>query len=159
MSGSLKLRTGAVIPKLGLGTWEVRGEAIDAVLREAIKTGYRHIDCAAIYENEKEVGQCLSKLQVEGLVSRSDLFITSKLWCTMMDPVKVEAALDQTLQDLQLNCLDLYLIHWPMSFEPSAAGRSQRDASGKIKLSSHSISSVWKAMNVPKSVATGLFNH
>ena len=98
------------IPKLGLGTWKADkgkvGAAVDYAVKEA---GYRHIDCASIYENEAEIGEVLGKLE------RDELFITSKLWNTEHHPDRVEKACRQTLSDLKIDYLDLYLMHWGIS--------------------------------------------
>jgi len=112
------LNDGNTIPAIGLGTWKSReGDAYRAV-KEALRVGYRHIDCAWIYQNEAEVGRAIGESLQEGVVSREDLFITSKLWNSFHGPDDVEKGCRETLNALGLEYLDLYLMHWPVAFRP-----------------------------------------
>ncbi|TVY86277.1 Aldehyde reductase, partial [Lachnellula willkommii] len=106
------LNTGAKIPAVGFGTWQAAPREVENAVEIALRCGYRHIDCAAIYRNEAEVGVGMAKSGVK----REDIFITSKLWNTHHDPKDVEVALDKTLKDLGTSYLDLYLMHWPVAF-------------------------------------------
>ncbi|MCL2892815.1 2,5-didehydrogluconate reductase DkgA [Brenneria tiliae] len=104
----LKLADGNIIPQLGLGVWQASNEEAVTAVTEALKTGYRAIDTAAIYKNEQGVGQALQSVDVP----REELFITSKLWNS--DQKEPQRALEESLRKLQLDYLDLYLIHWPL---------------------------------------------
>jgi len=109
------LHTGAKMPAIGLGTFgsdHVSGDEIAQAVYGAAKVGYRHFDCAAVYGNEHLIGPVLRQLMAEGL-PREELWITSKLWNDKHAEEDVIPAFERSLHDLQLDYLDLYLIHWP----------------------------------------------
>lgn len=101
------------MPLMGLGTYKLRGEDLIRSVREAIDLGYRHFDTATLYENEEELGQALNGAMKAGDVTRDELFITSKVWHDHHGKDKVGRAFRDSLDKLQLDYLDLYLIHWP----------------------------------------------
>ncbi len=107
------------IPALGLGTWKAANGVVAQAVSQAIEIGYRHIDCASIYQNQKEIGSALAEALALGQVKREDLWITSKLWNNAHAKKHVQPALERTLKDLQLDYLDLFLIHWPVNFQPN----------------------------------------
>ena len=105
------------MPRIGFGLWKIAPEDCKSVVGKALETGYRHFDSACDYGNEKEVGQALSAGLKDGVCTRQDLWITSKLWNTYHRPEHVQPALEKALSDLQTDYLDLYLIHFPISLK------------------------------------------
>ncbi|GAA4035969.1 aldo/keto reductase [Parerythrobacter jejuensis] len=107
----------ADMPKIGFGLWKVAPEDCEDTVLEAIKAGYRHFDCAADYGNEAEVGAGFAAAFAQGIVTRDELWITSKLWNTFHAPEHVEKACRKSLADLGLDYLDLYLVHFPIALK------------------------------------------
>lgn len=105
------------MPLIGLGLWKIDSDTVADTVVEAIRAGYRHLDSACDYGNEKAVGEGIRRAIDEGLCTREELWITSKLWNTYHHPDHVVMAMDQTLEDLGLDYLDLYLIHFPIALE------------------------------------------
>jgi D-xylose reductase len=117
MSLSVPVSDYKPMPAVGYGFWKVDNQDAAALAVEAIKMGYRHIDCASDYGNEKEVGLGIERALSNGLCSRDDLWITSKLWNTNHHPEHVLPAIRKSLSDLRVDYLDLYLIHFPISLK------------------------------------------
>jgi len=107
----MKIETvqGAKVPALGFGTFRMKGAECTQAVVNALKVGYRHLDTAEIYENEKAVGDGIQA----GGIARTDLFITTKAWMDDMSPDRLRKSLDQSLRDLGIDYVDLWLIHWP----------------------------------------------
>uniref|UniRef100_A0A1Y1K9I4 NADP-dependent oxidoreductase domain-containing protein n=3 Tax=Photinus pyralis TaxID=7054 RepID=A0A1Y1K9I4_PHOPY len=129
------------IPVVGLGTSGVYGDAITQAVKDAIDVGYRHIDCAYAYKNERNVGIAIKAKIADGTVKRSDLFLTSKLWCTFHRAESVEVAIRKSLTDLQLDYLDLYVIHSPMAFKINESQSKEN-----LEFSDYDYVLTWKAM-------------
>jgi len=138
---------------VGYGLWKVGKENCSSLVKRVLVQGYRHLDSAANYGNEKEVGEGIAKAIDEGVCKREDLFITSKLWNTYHHPDHVEAACRKSLEDLGLDYLDLYLIHFPISlqFVPFHARYppgwvADPDVSPSMQFSRVAVSDTWQAM-------------
>ncbi|KAJ9195663.1 hypothetical protein DTO164E3_6739 [Paecilomyces variotii] len=138
-----KLNSGHEIPAVGLGTWLSKPNEVEDAVEVALRAGYRHIDAAAVYQNEAEVGRGWKKSGVP----RGEIFITSKLWNSHHHPDHVEEGLNKTLKDLQTDYLDLYLIHWPIAFEHSDETLFPIDPDTKrFRLADIPISDTWAAL-------------
>lgn len=140
----LNFKNGDKMPALGLGTWKSAKGEIYTAIRLAIEIGYRHVDCALFYGNEPEIGEAFADALKAGDVKREDLFVTSKLWNNAHLPQKVQPNIEQSLKDLQLDYLDLYLIHWPVAVQPHI-GFPQTSAD-MMSLSEIPLATTWESM-------------
>jgi len=136
---TIKLNSGFEMPVLGYGTFLSKLGEIGPAVKLALELGYKLIDCAAAYENEKDIGEVFHKVFSEGKIKREDIFITSKLASHNMNPKAMEAALDTTLSELQLQYLDLYLLHQPVPCK-SVGGKSVAEHAG------YGIADIWRVM-------------
>ena len=128
-----KLNSGSKIPCIGLGTFgsdSVSADTVAETVKKAIYSGYRHIDCASVYGNEKSIGSILNEIFNNGFLKREDIWITSKVWNDMHD--KVLESCRKTLNALQLDYLDLYLVHWPFpNYHPPKCDVTSRSPNAK----------------------------
>jgi len=144
---AVTLSSGFKMPLVGFGVWRVEGKDIKDLVINAIKIGYRHFDCAADYKNETEVGEALAGAFQSGLVKREDLFITTKLWNS--DHGHVFEACKDSLKKLQLDYLDLYLVHFPVATKHTGVGTtdSALDEDGVLEIDTTiSLETTWRAM-------------
>eukprot|EP00182_Erythrolobus_australicus_P005397 CAMPEP_0185829890 /NCGR_PEP_ID=MMETSP1353-20130828/513_1 /TAXON_ID=1077150 /ORGANISM="Erythrolobus australicus, Strain CCMP3124" /LENGTH=354 /DNA_ID=CAMNT_0028527731 /DNA_START=1139 /DNA_END=2203 /DNA_ORIENTATION=- len=112
---TVRLLSGKEMPMIGLGTWKSDPGKVGAAVKAAVKCGYRMIDCANDYGNEREVGDALAELFRDKIVSREEIFVQAKLWNSNHKKEHVREDLLATLADLQLDYVDSYLIHWPQA--------------------------------------------
>uniref|UniRef100_A0A672YR93 alcohol dehydrogenase (NADP(+)) n=1 Tax=Sphaeramia orbicularis TaxID=375764 RepID=A0A672YR93_9TELE len=148
------LNTGRKMPLLGLGTWKSQPGQVKQAVLWAFQSGYRHIDCAAVYGNEAEIGDALEEtLGHDKILRREDVFITSKLWNSRHHPEDVEPTLLKTLRDLKVDYLDLYLIHWPYAFRRGDVNFPRKE-DGTILYDDTHYKETWGAME--KLVGKGL---
>ena len=125
-----------IVPSVGFGTFNSfeNHQKVYHAVKHAIKTGYRMFDCAALYENEKEVGAAINECIADGIVKRSDLCIMSKLWNTDHAPEDVELAILRSLQKMGLEYFDVFMMHWPVHMDAKLV--SIKDG-GQYKLKIH----------------------
>lgn len=152
---TLQFKNGDHLPILGLGTWKSKPGEVRQAVYWAIEAGYRHIDCAAIYQNEREVGQGIADAIGDGLAKRQELFVTSKLWNDSHRHDDVKPALEKTLNDLRLDYLDLYLIHWPIAFKRGVGFANLREEFYTYQ--DVPLAQTWEAMQAQKE--SGLTKH
>ena len=152
---TLQFKNGDNLPILGLGTWKSKPGEVRQAVYWAIEAGYRHIDCAAIYQNEREVGQGIADAIGDGLAKRNELFVTSKLWNDSHRHDDVKPALEKTLNDLRLDYLDLYLIHWPIAFKRGVGFANLREEFYTYQ--DVPLAQTWEAMQAQKE--SGLTKH
>ncbi|XP_011170042.2 aldo-keto reductase family 1 member B1 [Solenopsis invicta] len=159
----IKFYNGNEVPILGLGTWKPEEGEITQTIKDAIDIGYRHFDCAHLYGNEKQIGAAIQEKIAEGVVKREDLFITSKLWNTFHKPDLVEPIIKQTLADLALDYVDLYLMHWPFAYK-EGEDLHPTHSDNTVVLSDVDYVDTWKAMErvlskgLTKSIGVSNFN-
>ena len=123
---------GTAIPRLGYGTWQVTGKDATDGVRDALEIGYRHIDTARAYGNEREVGDGLAGSDVD----RGDIFLTTKIWLDDFEPAQLKAAAEDSLRQLRTDHVDLLLLHWPSAdvpMERSLAAMQELREAGRIR--------------------------
>ncbi|EDV90673.1 1,5-anhydro-D-fructose reductase [Drosophila grimshawi] len=130
----LTLNNGEKMPVIGIGTWQASDEEIETAVDLALEAGYRHIDTAPVYGNEKAIGRVLKRWLDEGKVKREDLYIVTKLPPIANRPHEVEPTIRASLSDLQLDYVDMYLIHTPFTVFINEDGSFQFDAEGRVKV-------------------------
>ncbi|XP_047499304.1 aldo-keto reductase family 1 member B1-like isoform X2 [Penaeus chinensis] len=153
LNPTLTFNNGYKVPIFGLGTWKSKPGEVMQAAKDAISSGYRHLDCALIYGNEPEVGEAIKAKIADGTVKREDLFITSKLWNTYHGKSLVIPTLKESLTNLGLDYLDLYLIHWPMGYKEGGE-KFPTDENGKTLYSDVDYIETWPAME--EAVEAGL---
>lgn len=141
----ITLNTGAKMPMVGLGTWKSASDKVGQAISCAIlECGYRHIDCASVYHNEMEIGESFKNIFSSGKVKREDVFVTSKLWNVSHAKNDVLLACKKTLKDLQLDYLDLYLMHWGIA--EAVGSELPVDQNGRLNNPKISVRETWEAM-------------
>ncbi|XP_068153784.1 1,5-anhydro-D-fructose reductase [Drosophila tropicalis] len=151
----LTLNNGVKMPLIGIGTWQSSDEEIETAIDAALEAGYRHIDTAPVYGNEVAIGRVLKRWLDAGKVKREDLFIVTKLPPIANRPHEVEGVIKKSLADLQLDYVDLYLIHTPFTLNINEDGSFKLDKDGLMEVDvTTNHAATWVEME--KLVANGL---
>ena len=145
-----------IMPAVGFGLWKLDNDKAADLVYSAIKSGYRHLDCAADYGNEKQVGEGIARAIAEGLCCREDLWITSKLWNTYHRQEHVQAACKKSLTDLGIDYFDLYLVHFPIALKyvdfddryPPEWLFNPQDEHPSMEIDAVPLSETWAAMEM-----------
>jgi alcohol dehydrogenase (NADP+) len=143
------------MPALGLGTWMAEPGEVATAIKEAVKIGYRHIDCASIYGNEAEIGEAFADIFAEGEVTRDDLWITSKLWSNRHGKDDVVPSIEASIGALRCEYLDLYLVHWPVAIRADAEPPTQ--PTDLVSLEELPLEETWTGME--EALERGLARH
>lgn len=150
VSALVTFNNGIKCPILGFGTWKLYGDNAYAAVKSALEVGYRHIDTAFCYENEDQVGKAINEKIKEGSIARKDIFVVSKLSSANHAQSVVVPALKKTLENLGLDYLDLFLIHFPSSTKPVVEGEvcleSQKGPDGNELFADIDPVETWKGM-------------
>lgn len=151
------------MPLFGLGTWNAQGKELTEAVKTAIRAGYRHIDTASNYKNEHLVGEAIRECVDDGIVQREDLFVTTKLWNNSHSRQSVPRALRLSLEALQLDYVDMYLIHYPIGYKEGDT-LSPLDDKGQVITTDIDYIETWlgiedcKRMGLTKSIGVSNFN-
>lgn len=146
----IKLNDGNMFPFIGLGTFRSVGEDVDVnnAIKSAIKAGYRHFDLAWFYKNEDVIGSALKEAIEEsnGALKREDLYLVSKVWNTHHTKEQAVLSLNETLANLKVDYIDLFLVHWPMGFKEGTGDPFPKDSDGNVIFSDVSYLETYKEL-------------
>lgn len=141
----VRLSNGRFMPSPGFGTWRADPALLHSAVVAALRAGYRHVDCAGLYKNEAVVGAAIAEAIGAGVCSRAELFITSKLAPTAMEPALVRPAVERSIADLRVGYLDLFITHWPYAVDPANAA-SPPPPAARLGYSPEAYLGVWRAL-------------
>lgn len=142
----VQLNSGYSMPKIAYGTFAVTPDKLESSLKSAVEAGFRHFDCAAYYKNETEIGEVIAAILASGQVAREELFFTTKIWPTNYRDV--ERSCRASLRRLQLEYIDLYLLHWPFSIKPVDEGEYPTHNRSTYELDTVPMHQVWAQMEL-----------